>query len=575
MSNKSYPEFSSRYPLTLRTIMQRPALHFANKIGVVYRNPDTGRYFRFTWDEWYQRTSRLANALKNTLKVKQGKSGSPGDRIGTMALNHHRHLELYYAAPCIGATLHPINMRLSQDHMAYTINHAGDKVLFFDDEFLPLVEEIYDRIKDTIETFVYISDEAKLPVTRIKPLYEYEELLQQQTAEIDWPYLDEDTCASLTYTTGTTGQPKGVTFTHRQLYLETLHVTARLTWNADPKKAIINESAVPMFTIPMFHVHGWAYPFIYVFGATKIAMPGRFTPDGFCELVQSERVNISGMVPTMLVMLVEYPDIKKYDLSSLQSVMLGAAPITLGLKARAEELMPQVNITASGYGMTELAPATIGLHVKAEHIDLPKKELDQIRVKVGLPEPGLEVRIVDENGKPIIHNNEKVGEIIVRGPWVTEAYYKNPEKTAEVWRDGWFHTGDVAKIDKDGYITIADRITDVIRSGAEMVPTMLLENLTTSANGVLEATYIGVPDDKWGEVPMAVVRTDPKVNVTEDDIFKFLQDEGVNQGKITRWMLPVYITLANEIPKTSVGKYNKVAIKQEINRYLANARKMR
>jgi len=492
-----------------------------------------------------------------------------------MALNHHQHLELYYAVPCIGAVLHAINMRLSLDHIVHTVKHAEDRIIFFDDSALPLLEQICDTIKPPVEKFVYMSDTPGKPKTTIEPLYEYEELLKEQAATLEWPYLDENTYATLCYTTGTTGAPKGVMFTHRQLYLEALHLIARASWNTDPALLALGEAAVPMISVPLFHVHGWLIPYYAVFAANKIALPGRFTPQGFCELVQTERVTVTLLVPTMLAMLIEYEGLKDYDLSSLANIGVGAAALPLGLKAKAEELIPGMTASVTGYGMTEAAPAIIGGFVKKSMKDWSKEDLDEIRVKTGLPEPGLEVEVVDEKGKPVPHDGGTTGEIVVRGPWVMEGYYKDPEKTAEVWRDGWFHTGDVAKIDEDGYTVIADRITDVIRSGAEMIPTMLLENLTATADYVLEAAYVRVPDAKWGERPAAIIKLVSGATQREEDIMKFLETEGVAKGKITKWMLPDYIVFTDDIPKTSVGKYDKIALTKRLDELLARAKRMR
>ena len=572
MEGKTYPEFSTRYPLILKTFMNRPVRLYPDEIGVVYRNPDTGQYFRFTWREWYERTCRLANALKG-LGVEPGKPGEPGSRVATMALNHHRHLELYYAVSCTGAVLHAINVRLSLDHIVHTIKHAEDKVIFFDDLILPLLERIYDRIKPTVEKFVYISDKPGKPETKIEPIYEYEELLKEQPAALEWPELDEDTYATLCYTTGTTGLPKGVMFTHRQLYLFILHGLALSSWSTASTVPHLGEAAVPLVNTPLFHVHGWGAPYRHVFSATKMVLPGRFTPQGFCELVQTEKVTSAGLVPTMLAMLIEYEDLKKYDLSSLVTIGVGGGALPLGLKIKAEELIPGFTAT-SGYGMTETAPGTIGAFIKRTLKDLPKEKLDQIRVKTGLPLPGLRVEVIDDKGKPVPHDNEAIGEIVIRGPWVMEEYYKDPERTAEVWRDGWFHTGDVAKVDEESYITIADRVTDMIRSGAEMVPTVLLENLTATADHVLEAAYVGIPDDKWGERPLGIIKLVSGATENEADIIKFLKTEGVEKGKITSWMLPDYIAFTDEIPKTSVGKYDKIAIKKRLDEFLAKAKRV-
>ena len=574
MAVQTYPEFSTKYNLLLKTIMKRPVDIYPDEIGIVYRNPVSGEYFRFTWQEWYDRTCRLANALLGPLGISPGKARQPGDRIATMALNHHRHMELYYGVTGCGAVLHPINVRLSQDHIVHTVNHSQDKILFVDDLFWPLLESIYDRIKDTVESFVYMSDKPGLPETKIGPLYEYEELIQGQSAQFDWPNFNEDTYATLCYTTGTTGLPKGVMFTHRQLYLQTLHVIAAYSFATDPARVQLGEAAVPMIITPLFHVHGWGAPFINVFAANKIVLPGMFTVEGFCELVQTEKVTDAAVVPTILAMIVEYEDLHKYDLSSLKNLGVGGGALPLGLKKKAEKVIPGFSAT-SGYGMTETAPAAIGAFVKKNMLDWPEEKLDEVRVKTGLPVPGLEVKIVDEKGNQVPNDNETVGEIVIRGPWIMEQYYNEPEKTAEVWRDGWFHTGDVARVDEDGYAVIADRISDMIRSGAEMVPTVLLENITATAEFVLEATYVGVPDEKWGQRPMAMVVLVPGAEKTEKDLLDFLMTEGVDKGKITKWMLPDYILITNEIPKTSVGKFDKITIRKQLDDLLTKAKQIK
>jgi fatty-acyl-CoA synthase len=570
---KTYPEYSTNYPLLLTTFMKRPVHLYPDRIGVVYRSPKTGKYFRFTWRQWFERTGRLANALQS-LGVIPGKAGTPGDRVATMSLNHQAHLELYYAVSCSGAVLHPINIRLSLDHIVHTILHGEDKILFFDDELLPMVESIYDRIKDTVKILVNISEEPGRPETRLKDLLGYEDLLEKQSPEFDWPLLHEDTYATLCYTTGTTGLPKGVLFTHRALYLQSIHKLARDCLNNDPALVKLGEREVVLLNTPLYHIHGWGYPYQYLFSANKLVFPGKFTVEGFCELVQTEKVTMSNLVPTSLTMLIEYPDLKKYDLSSLKNIGVGGAALPLGLKTKAEELIPGFTAT-SAYGMTESAPSLVGAFVKLNMADSSKEELDLVRVKTGIPLPGIEVEVVDDQGKPVPHDDSTIGQIVVRGPWIMKEYYKDPEKTAAVWHDGWFHTGDVARIDREGYLTIADRVSDMIRSGAEMVPTVLLENVAASADFILEATFVGVPDAKWGQRPMAIVTLVSGANKTEEDVLEYLEKEGVERGKIAKWMLPDYILISNEIPKTSVGKFNKLFIKENMATYLSGAKKMR
>lgn len=563
-----YPEHSKRYPLLVRNIMRRPLYNFPDDIAMVYRN-DSGEFLRLTWRQWHERTCRLAHALK-TLGVGQG------DRVATMALNHHWHMENIYAAICSGAVSHPINVRLSLDHMIYTINHAEDKIIFFDLDIKPLLEAIYDRIKDTVKAFVYMSDEGCLPQTKIAPLYDYEKLISDQPPTYDWSDLDEDAYAVLYYTTGTTGLPKGALYTNRQVYMHCIHGVANTGLMArlpdDPPKPNQN---IPMMNVPLFHIHAWGAPFQYVYSASKIVFPGKFTPESFCELVQNEKVNMSAMVPTMLAMLVEYQDIANWDLSSLTNISIGGGALPLGLKRKAENVFPQMR-AGSGYGMTETFAGVIGASIRRNMVDWPKEKIDQTLVKTGLAGvPAVEARVIDEKGNDVPHDNETMGEIVLRGHWIMEQYFKDAEKTAQVWRDGWFHTGDVAKIDEEGYIIIADRITDVIRSGSEMVPTVLLENLTGNAEFVLEATYVGVPDEKWGEIPMAIVKKLPGAAQTEEDLLKFLQTSGVDAGKITKWMLPVYIAFVDEIPKTSVGKFDKIAVRKRIDEFMAKAKRVR
>lgn len=574
MTHQTYPEFSSRYPLLLTTLMKRPVSLYPDQIGVVYRNQLSGEYFRFTWKQWYARVSQLANALQNRLGVRVGSPPEPGDRIGTMAFNTHRHLELYYAVPCVGATLHPINIRLSPEHIIYTIRHAEDRIIFVDDAVLPLLESIYDRISDVVTQFVYMSDRPGLPDSKVKNLISYEDLLAEQPEHHEWAYLSEDTNATLCYTTGTTGQPKGATFTHRQLYLMTLHILAAQAMINTPSYSSaerLGENAVPMLNTPMFHIHGWGAPFSTVFNAQKVVLPGMFTVQGFCELVQTERVTSVGIVPTIAAMLLEYPDLKKYDLSSLVRIGVGGGALPLGLKKKLEELMPSFQVS-SGYGMTETAPAAVGAFVKKHMVGWSKEQIDEVLVKTGIPVPGLEVHVVDDSGAPVARDGKTIGEIVVRGPWITEKYYRNPEKTAEVWYDGWFHTGDIATVDAEGFIVIADRMKDVIRSGAEMVPTVLLENLISMADFVLEATVVGVPDPVWGEKPMALVHVRPGYEASETDVVEFLIKHGVETGKITKWMLPKLVALTGEIPKTSVGKFNKKAVRDQIEKFVAIAK---
>ncbi len=456
MEVRTYPEYSTRYPLLLRNLMKRPLNLYPDDVAVVYRN-DAGEYYRFTWRQWYKRTSQLAHALEE-LDVKPGKPGEAGDRVATMALNHHRHLELCYASTCIGAISHPINIKLSPDDIAYIINHAGDKVILVDDAFIPLLETIYDRIKSTVKAFVYMSDRPSKPKTKIEPLYEYEQLINRQPQEYDWPYLNEHTYAALYYTTDTNEKPKGVMFTHRQLYLQTIHPVAGVQLNPIPwdLPEEIPAIRVPLVNLPLFHIHAWGAPWYHVLSASRIVLPGRFTPQNFCELVETERVSHTVILPTMLAELVKYKDANKHDLSSLLAIGVVGGTLALEQEAKAAKLFPNAKIS-SGYGMTETAGLSIQAFAKRHMVDWPREKIAEALVKTGLPVLGIEAQVIDKDGKPVPNDNMTIGEIVLRGAWIMERYFKDPEKTAGAWRDGWFHTGDMAKIDEDGYVMIVEK----------------------------------------------------------------------------------------------------------------------
>jgi fatty-acyl-CoA synthase len=323
----------------------------------------------------------------------------------------------------------------------------------------------------------------------------------------------------------------------------------------------------------MYHAHGWGLPFLSVFSANKIVLPGTFTAEGFCELVQREKVTSAAVAPTVLAMIIEYKDFNKYDLSSLKALAVGGGALPSGLQMKAGKIIPGFKPT-SGYGSTETGRC-IRAFVKKTATNWSEEKIEGIQGKTGLPVPGVEMQIVDKNGDPIPRDNETTGEILIRSPWVMGQFINEPAKTAEVWRDGWFHTGDVAKVDPEGYVTIADRMSDMIRSGAEMIPTILLEDLTARAEFILEAAYVGVPDEKWGQRPMAIVSLVPGAKENEMDIFNYLQTEGVEKGKITSWMLPDYILITGQIPRTSVGKFDKITIKQQLSELLSIARKIK
>lgn len=570
---ETFPEYSTEFPLTLKTIMKSPARNLPDKTGIVYRHQETGEYQRFTWNEWYERTCQLAHALKEELEIEEGKPKEPGSRVATIANNHHRHHELYYGVPCVKSVLHLINMRLAPEQIAYTINKSEDEVIFIDKEAFFLLEMIHDDIKDTVDKYVVMSNEGELPDTDIEPLYDYESMIESYPKEYDWPYIDENVYATNCYTTGTTGRPKGVMFTHRQLYLHAIHVMLMMSaFDSDPSNARLGGKGVPMLNIPMYHIHAWGAPYYYTFTGHKQVLPGSFTPQGFCELVEKEEVTGTAVVPTMLAMLVEFEDLDEYDLSSLENLSVGGASLSPGLKKKAEEKIPGFTVS-EGYGMTETCPVTLTSTIKSTLADLPKDKLDEYRTKTGMPVLGLDLRVVDDDGNPVPRDDETIGEIVIRGPWVMEEYYKEPEKTEEAWKDGWFHTEDLATVDEEGYVSMVDRIDDVIRSGSEMVPTVKLENYVMKHPSILEGAITGVPDEKWGERPLALVKPAPDADLEPEDVNEYIE-QGVDEGKFSRWMLPDYVAIVDEIPQTSVGKYDKVEINERLDEFLDKAERV-
>lgn len=573
MEKETYPEYSTEYPLTIKSIMERPAEYYPDKTGVVYRDPEDGEYMRFSYEEWYERTCQLANMLEELGADPEDEPYESGNIISTMLLNNHWHHELYYAVPCKGMTLHLINIRLAPDQIQWTINHAEDDILFVEDRVFPILEGIYDDIKDQVGEFVYVSKEEELPDTEVEPLYSYEKLLGKQDKDFDWPYLNENTWATLCYTTGTTGRPKGCMFTHRQLFLHTVFSELGYAWNPDPESAEVSQDEVRLSITPYYHIHGWGYPYNNTFSARKNTLIGQFTPEGFYDAVETEKVTSVSMVPTVLSMILEYENRDEYDISSLKSVGTGGAPLPEGLKKKAEEEIPGFTVS-QGWGMTETCPAGSAAMLKEKMLDLPKERKDHYRNKTGLPWPPLELEVVDEEDNPVSRDEETIGEMVLRGPWIFKEYYKDPEKTKEAWRNGLFHTGDLATIDEEGYVMIQDRADDVIQSGAEMVPTVRLENLLSLHEKVLEAAFVGVPDEKWGQRPLALVQPVSGEELSEEEVLDYLQAEGLEKGEISKWMLPDYVAIVEEIPMTSVGKYDKVEIAERLEEFLDKAERV-
>lgn len=544
MPEKTYqPGECYKYQLIIKHLLETP-LVFAPDQQIIYRDK-----VRYTYRMLNERIHRLANALK-LLGVKTG------DTVCVFDYDSHRYLECFFAIPMMGAVLHTQNWRLSPEQILYTMNHAEDDVVLIHADFLPLLEAIKDKLT-TVKKIILITDDDQKPSTKINIDMEYEEMLRGASPHYDFPDLDEYTRATTFYTTGTTGLPKGVSFSHRQLVLHTQAGLIGLSAYESPARFRSNDVYMPL--TPMFHVHAWGIPYVATMLGVKQVYPGRYEPEMLIKLILTEKVTFSHCVPTILHMLVSSPVVKKIDLSKWK-VIIGGSRLPKGLARATIDLGIQV---FSGYGMSETCPVISLANLKPYMLDWNKEnQLDKL-IMTGLPVPLVYARIVDSSGKDVPHNATATGELILRAPWLTDNYFKEPERTKDLWRDGWLYTGDVACIDPAGYIQITDRTKDVIKTGGEWISSLELENLISQHEAVSEAAAIGIPDEKWGERPLLIVvlRPDYKDKVSGEDLKKYME-KFAKEGKIPKYGVPDRYLLVDGIPKTSVGKINKIQLRK-------------
>lgn len=531
------------FQLNLIHVLKRSRGIFADK-EIVSR---TSRgVVRYRVADFYERVSRLCNAL-GEMGVRRG------DVVGALAWNTHRYLELYYAVPCMGAILHTLNLRLAPHELSYIANHARDKVIFFDEDQGGLLEEIRGGLR-TVERLV-IMDGAE-GERRMDGASSYEDLLRSAEPAYSFPSdLDENTPASILYTSGTTGMPKGTMHTHRYLYLAGLTLCLPNFYN-------LSDRDVVLMTGPLFHAMGWYMPFAAMIAGAKIVMPGpRPSPAVLAELIEKERVSVTFGVPTVWISLLDFLDRSPgaYDLSSLQRVYVGGSALTPSILER----FAKMGIEAiHAWGMSEGAVALV-TWVKNELTGLPEEEQRRLRLKQGLPPPGIEFRVVDESGRDLPRDGESVGEICYRGAWIIENYFGDPERTAASFIDGWLRTGDAGIIDKEGYVQVVDRFKDLVKSGGEWISSVDLENLVMTHPAVLEAAVIGIPHEKWQERPLALVvlKQGYEGRVSKDEILDFLR------GKIAKWQVPDDVVFLDSIPKTSTGKFDKKVLREQFREY--------
>ncbi len=532
-------------PLLIKELLES-GVRMAGNNHIVYRDQCRHDYRRFQ-----ERVHQLAHAL-----TAQGVQA--GDVVAVLDWDSHRYLECFFAIPMIGAVLHTVNVRLAPEQILYTMEHAEDVFVLVHEDFVPLLEPLAARLPN-IRGYMLCQESEQSVETSLPLVGEFEALLARQPPHYDFPIFDENAVATLFYTTGTTGNPKGVFFTHRQLVLHTLSEAS--TFQA-PGFELLNRDKVYMPITPMFHVHAWGVPYTAtLLGATQV-YPGKYEPDMLVKLLVSEKVDFSHCVPTLLNMVVSADAIatKEIDISGWK-VLVGGSALTQALASRAWALGID---TRSAYGMSETCPLLTADILPKDVADADFEHQLPWRCKAGLPVPFVKLQVVDTDGEPLPHDGRSIGEVRVQAPWLTQAYYKEDARSEELWRDGWLHTGDVGSLDEHGFLSISDRMKDVIKTGGEWLSSLALESYISQCPGVAEVAVIGVADDKWGERPAAlVVPSDHKTPPTVEAIQGFME-QFVAQGKLNRWGVPSLIRIVDEIPKTSVGKLDKKRIRTEM-----------
>jgi fatty-acyl-CoA synthase len=533
--------YAHDYQLLIKNILNAP-IYFDPDQEIVYRGEK-----RFTYSEFKKRVHRLAHVL-SSLGIKAG------DTVAVMDYDSHRYLECYFAVPMIGAVLHTINIRLSPEQMLYTINHAEDDLILTHEDFLPLLEQIKGRLE--VEKMVVLCDEKYSTPHTLPILGEYEDLISTQPDVFDFPDFNENTRATTFYTTGTTGLPKGVYFTHRQLVLHTLGVLATL--GSAPSQGNFKQYDVYMPITPMFHVHAWGLPYVATMLGVKQVYPGRYIPDLLLELIDQEKVTFSHCVPTIMHMLFHSPKIREVNLKGWK-VIIGGAALP---KAMCQEALQYGIDMFTGYGMSETCPILSLAQLTPEMLELDIDAQSDIRIKTGRPMGLVEMKIVDETMNTLPKDGHSTGEIVVRAPWLTQGYFKDQKNSEHLWNGGYLHTGDMAYADAKGYFKITDRVKDIIKVGGEWVSSLELEDIINQHASVKEVAVIGIEDEKWGERPLALVVVDPTKPVGEKELLVHAK-EFIKKGIMARESMLLKIHFVESIAKTSVGKTDKKELRKQ------------
>lgn len=542
-------EGAYQFPLLIKRLLMSGSRYEKTR-EIVYR--DQLRYSYLTLNE---RIARLANVLTEA-------GVKAGDTVAVMDWDSHRYLECMFAIPMIGAVVHTINVRLSPEQILYTMNHAEDRFVLVNSEFVGLYQAIAGQLT-TVEKTLLLTDGNEKTADLPDLVGEYEQLLAAASPHYDFPDFDENSVATTFYTTGTTGNPKGVYFTHRQLVLHTMGV-ATVTGSIDSIR-LLGTDDVYMPITPMFHVHAWGIPYVATMLGLKQVYPGRYDPELLVRLWRDEKVSFSHCVPTILQMLLNAKGAQNEDFGGWKIIIGGSAlnrALYEAAKARG------IQLTAA-YGMSETCPLVSCAHLNDELLAGSEDECVTYRIKAGVPVPLVEAAIIDGEGRFLPADGESQGELVLRAPWLTMGYFREAEKSEELWAGGWLHTGDVATLDSMGVIDIRDRIKDVIKTGGEWISSLDLEDLISRHPAVREVAVVGVADPQWGERPFAllVVRDGASIDarVLKEHLKPF-----VELGHINKWAIPSQIALVTEIPKTSVGKLDKKRIRVDIIEWQAS-----
>jgi len=539
---------SSEFSLLIKTLLNGP-IQQAPQQQII--SDGLGSY---SYVEFINRLSRFGQLLR---RFGVGR----GDVVAIMDWDTHRYLESFFAVPMLGATLHTVNIRLSPSQIAYTIDHADDDVILVHVDFLPLLEEVMPQVKRDVRLIIMRdAPDRELPHTTLQIEAVLDELFLESDSDFSFPNFDENTRATTFYTTGTTGDPKAVAYSHRQLVLHTMGILATLGPMSASNR--FHNRDVYMPVTPMFHVHGWGFPYAATMLGLKQIYPGRYVPNRLMELVCEHRVTFSHCVPTILHMLLGCNAAASADLSNWK-VVIGGSALPRGLAEQA--LARGINLF-SAYGLSETCP-----FLTVAHLD-PNDEGDiEARLKTGRPAAMVEIRVVDAVMNDVPRDGKSVGEIVARAPWLNEAYLKDEVATKALWHGGYMHTGDVGKFDERGNLIITDRVKDVIKSGGEWISSLTLESIASTVPGVAEVAAIGIPDSRWGERPMLVVVQDNSNQTTASDrkniiqeMIKIAYQEAIAAGVISKWASPNRIDIVDKIAKTSVGKIDKKTLRTTI-----------